>query len=53
MLTAFKQIGIDIDIKTIDAIFKITDSGMDGTISCPELEQLYYDIVRETEIDEL
>ena len=53
MLTAFKQIGIDIDTKTIDAIFRITDTSMDGLLSCSELESLYYDVVRETEIDEL
>ena len=53
MLTAFKQIGIDIDNKTIDAIFRITDTSMDGLLSCSELESLYYDVVRETEIDEL
>lgn len=46
MLTAFKQISIDCDSKTVDAIFRLTDSSMDGTISCSELEQLYFDVVK-------
>jgi hypothetical protein len=34
METAFRKIGIDITMNTIDYIFKLTDTDMSGTISC-------------------
>lgn len=37
METAFRQIGIDCDSKTIDAIFRISDADNDGSIKCTEL----------------
>lgn len=32
METAFRQIGIDCDSKTVDAIFRIADGNNDGSI---------------------
>ncbi len=34
METAFRKIGIDISITTIDYIFKLCDDDQNGTISC-------------------
>jgi len=34
METAFRKIGIDITMNTIDYIFKMCDDDMSGTISC-------------------
>ena len=34
MQTAFKQIGIECDSKTIDAIYRYADTDMNGAISC-------------------
>ena len=53
METAFRKIGIDCDTKAIDAIFRITDSDLDGTISCKELETLYHEVIRDSAIDEI
>lgn len=36
METAFRKIGIDISITTIDYIFKLCDDDQNGTISCNE-----------------
>ena len=52
METAFRQIGIECDSKTVDTIFRITDGDMNGKIACKELQQLYTEVVRETEIDD-
>lgn len=34
METAFRKIGIECDSKTVDAIFRIADSDMNGNINC-------------------
>lgn len=36
METAFRKIGIDISMNTIDYIFKVCDEDQNGTISCSE-----------------
>ena len=51
METAFRKIGIDFDTKAIDAIFRISDSDLDGYITCKELEKMYLDIFKDSAID--
>lgn len=46
METAFKKIGIDITMQTIDYIFKICDDDQNGTINCSEFQKLFDDIIR-------
>lgn len=51
METAFRKIGIDITMNTIDYIFKMCDDDLSGTISCSEFEKLFESIVRESAIE--
>lgn len=53
METAFRKIGIVHDSKAIDAIFRIADTDLDGTITSKELENLYMDMVKDAQIDEI
>ena len=53
METAFRKIGIVHDSKAIDAIFRITDTDLDGYITSKELENLYMEMVKDAQIDEI
>jgi Ca2+-binding EF-hand superfamily protein len=52
METAFRNIGIDISMTTVDYIFKVCDDDQNGTINCSEFEKLFEDIIRESAIEE-
>ena len=52
METAFRKIGIDISMNTIDYIYKVCDDDQNGMISCSEFEKLFEDIIRESAIEE-
>lgn len=52
MDTAFRKIGIDISMNTIEYIFKICDDDGTGTISCIEFQKLFDDIIRESAIEQ-
>lgn len=49
MQTAMSQIGISTTSETINYLFKICDSNGDERITCPELERLYNEMIKESE----
>jgi Ca2+-binding EF-hand superfamily protein len=48
MSTAMSQIGISTTTETINYLFKLCDNDGDDKITCPELERLYHEMIKES-----
>ncbi len=48
MMSAFSQIGITVTSETVNALFKMCDYDGDERITCPELERLYHEMIKES-----